>query len=110
LRTHTQSTSESLRQSSGNGWPGPDDAPGPAQKPAQAARIHQTADLNRTFPGWSGWSGYFKHAKASELSGIDGWIRMRLRTILRKRRGLKGRGRGIDHQRWSNRYFKKLGL
>jgi RNA-directed DNA polymerase len=65
------------------------------------------ADLNRTLPGWF---GYFKNAKASELSGIDGWIRMRLRSILRKRRGLEGRGRGIDHQRWPNRYFEKLGL
>jgi RNA-directed DNA polymerase len=65
------------------------------------------ADLNRTLPGWF---GYFKHAKASELSGIDGWIRMRLRSILRKRRGLEGRGRGIDHHRWPNRYFTKLGL
>jgi RNA-directed DNA polymerase len=65
------------------------------------------ADLNRTLPGWF---GYFKHAKASELGGIDGWIRMRLRSILRKRRGLEGRGRGIDHHRWPNRYFEKLGL
>ena len=65
------------------------------------------ADLNRTLPGWF---GYFKHAKASQLGELDGWIRMRLRSILRKRRGLEGRGRGIDHQRWSNRYFKKLGL
>jgi RNA-directed DNA polymerase len=65
------------------------------------------ADLNLTL---SGWFGYFKHAKASELSVIDGWIRMRLRSILRKRRGLKGRGRGIDNQRWPNRYFTKLGL
>jgi RNA-directed DNA polymerase len=65
------------------------------------------ADLNRTLPGWF---GYFKHAKASQLGEIDGWIRMRLRSILRKRRGLEGRGRGIDHQRWPNRYFTKLGL
>ena len=65
------------------------------------------ADLNRTLPGWF---GYFKHVQASQLGGIDGWIRMRLRTILRKRRGLEGRGRGKDHQRWSNRYFEKLGL
>ena len=35
---------------------------------------------------------------------------MRLRSILRKRRGLEGRGRGSDHHRWPNRYFKKLGL
>jgi RNA-directed DNA polymerase len=65
------------------------------------------ADLNRTLPGWF---SYFKHARASELSGIDGWIRMRLRSILRKRCGRKGRGRGKDHQRWPNRYFTKLGL
>ncbi len=65
------------------------------------------ADLNRTL---SGWFGYFKHVKANELSGIDGWIRMRLRSILRKRHGLAGRGRGKDHQRWPNRYFTKLGL
>ena len=65
------------------------------------------ADLNRTLPGWF---GYFKHAKASDLGKIDGWIRMRLRSILRKRCGLEGRGGGIDHHRWSNRYFTKLGL
>jgi len=65
------------------------------------------ADLNRTL---SGWFGYFKQADASKLSGIDGWIRMRLRSILRKRRGLEGRGCGKDHQRWPNRYFMKLGL
>jgi RNA-directed DNA polymerase len=65
------------------------------------------ADLN---PALRGWFGYFKHVKASQLGEIDGWIRMRLRSILRKRRGLEGRGRGIDHQRWPNRYFKKLGL
>ena len=65
------------------------------------------ADLNRTLPGWF---GYFKHAKASVLIGMDGWIRMRLRSILRKRCGLKGRGRGEDHKRWPNCYFTRLGL
>jgi len=33
-----------------------------------------------------------------------------LRSILRKRAGRKGRGRGLDHHRWPNRYFTKLGL
>jgi len=65
------------------------------------------ADINRTL---ASWYGYFKHAKDSELGGIDGWIRMRLRSILRKRRGCKGRGRGRDHQRWPNHYFTELGL
>jgi RNA-directed DNA polymerase len=55
------------------------------------------ADLNRTLVGWY---AYFKHVKDSELAAVDGWIRMRLRSILRKRRGGKGRGHGSDHQRW----------
>jgi RNA-directed DNA polymerase len=65
------------------------------------------AELN---PKLQGWFGYFKHAYPGQLGQIDGWIRGRLRSILRKRRGLKGRGRGKDHQRWPNRYFTELGL
>ena len=65
------------------------------------------AELNRTLRGWY---GYFKHAHTGQLGEIDGWIRGRLRSILRKRRGGKGRGRGLDHRRWPNRYFTGLGL
>jgi RNA-directed DNA polymerase len=65
------------------------------------------ADLNRTLRGWY---GYFKHASPGHLGQIDGWVRMRLRSILRKRHRGKGRGRGRDHQRWPNRYFTDLGL
>lgn len=65
------------------------------------------ADIN---PKLKGWYEYFKHAHHTELSSIDGWVRMRLRSILRKRSKRKGRGRGRDHQRWRNRYFENLGL
>ncbi len=57
-----------------------------------------------------GWFEYFKHSIANELEKLDGWIRMRLRSILRKRHGGKGRGRGWDHTKWSNAYFVELGL
>jgi RNA-directed DNA polymerase len=57
-----------------------------------------------------GWMAYFKHAHKATFPGLDGWIRMRLRSILRKRHRLKGRGRGADHQRWPNAFFAKLGL
>jgi RNA-directed DNA polymerase len=57
-----------------------------------------------------GWYGYFRQASREALGEIDGWTRGRLRSILRKRRGGKGRGRGLDHQRWGNRYFAELGL
>jgi RNA-directed DNA polymerase len=57
-----------------------------------------------------GWYGYFWHASADALAEMDGWVRGRLRSILRKRRGGKGRGRGSDHHRWGNGYFAELGL
>lgn len=64
-------------------------------------------EVNRTLQGWF---GYFKHSHESELKEIDQWLRGRLRTILRKRRGGKGRSRGNDHHRWPNHYFTRLGL
>jgi RNA-directed DNA polymerase len=57
-----------------------------------------------------GWYGYFRHASADALAEMDGWVRGRLRSILRKRRGGKGQGRGQDHHRWGNGYFAELGL
>jgi len=58
-----------------------------------------------------GWFVYFQHSSyANVFQGIDGWVRGRLRGILRKHRGGRGRGRGRDHQRWPNSYFADLGL
>ena len=57
-----------------------------------------------------GWFEYFKHGHFTTFKRCDGWIRMRLRSILRKRIHLKGRGRGKDHQRWTNAYFAEHGL
>ena len=48
-------------------------------------------------------------AKA-QVSARRKYVRGRLRSILRKRVGLKGRGRGLDHQRWQNNYFHAQGL
>ena len=61
-------------------------------------------------PKQAGFYGYFKHASASALEVLDGWVRGRLRGILRKRAGLRGRGRGRDHQKWPNHYFSALGF
>jgi len=61
-------------------------------------------------PKLQGWYGYFKQAEIGEHTKLDGWLRMRLRSVLRKRQKKKGRGRGSDHQRWPNRYFEELGL
>lgn len=65
------------------------------------------SDVNKTL---CGWFGYFKHGHYMTFGPLDGWIRMRLRSILRKRAGLRGRGRGQDHYTWPNAYFAQRGL
>lgn len=57
-----------------------------------------------------GWFGYFKHSYRTTFPGIDSFTRGRLRSILRKRAGRRGRARGWDHQEWRNHYFTELGL
>jgi len=64
-------------------------------------------DVNFTLRGWF---EYFKHSHRTSFVPLDGWVRMRLRSILRKRRGRRGRGRGLDHHRWPNAYFATHGL
>ena len=68
------------------------------------------AIIRKLNPLLKGWYQYFKHVKLNCLREVDGWIRMRLRSILRKRNRLKGKGRGKDHKKWSNSYFRELGL
>jgi RNA-directed DNA polymerase len=65
------------------------------------------AQLN---PSLRGWFGYFKQAYITQHRSLDGWIRMRLRSIYRKRHRKRGRGRGCDHQQWPNQHFTELGL
>ncbi len=60
-------------------------------------------------PTLRGWFEYFKHSYKTTFPELDGWIRGRLRSILRKRQKKRGRGRGSDHQRWPNAYFADLG-
>ena len=65
------------------------------------------AEANATIRGWY---GYFKHSHKTAFSRLDGWVRMRLRSMLRRRMGLRGRGRGEDHHRWPNAFFAEQGL
>jgi RNA-directed DNA polymerase len=57
-----------------------------------------------------GWFTYFRHCHWRVFRGLDGWIRGRLRSILRKRSKRRGRGRGRDHSRWPNVFFDEQGL
>ena len=68
------------------------------------------AIVKKLRPKLQGFFNYFQNVRAGVLNEMDGWIRGRLRSILRKRAGGKGRGRGLDHYRWPNRYFNEQGL
>jgi RNA-directed DNA polymerase len=57
-----------------------------------------------------GWFEYYKHSNRTTFVEVDGWIRQRLRSVLRKRRNCQGRARGRDYQRWPNAFFAKHGL
>ena len=57
-----------------------------------------------------GWFEYFKHSHKATFPPLDSWVRMRLRSILRKRAGGRGRGHGRDHYRWPNAFFAGHGL
>jgi len=66
--------------------------------------------IARLNPILTGWFEYFKHGRPYDLYSVDKWVRMRLRSIFRKRHKGRGRGRGLDHIRWPNAFFADVGL
>jgi len=66
------------------------------------------SDLN---PAIKGWFEYFKHSHHHTFNSLDGFIRRRLRAVLRKQKKRPGSGRtGRDHRHWPNAFFAELGL
>jgi len=67
------------------------------------------ADVNQTLRGWF---AYFQHGTRRPLyKDLDGWLRMRLRSLLRRRQG----GHGVARNQrasftWPNRFFAAQGL
>ncbi len=67
------------------------------------------ADINSTLRGWF---GYFQHSHRPTFRMVDGWVRRRLRSILRRQQRYEGiaKTHGADHVRWPNAFFAKHGL
>lgn len=62
-------------------------------------------------PTLRGWFGYFKHAHRWTFKEVDGFVRRRLRAILRKQNKRPGMGKCLnDHKRWPNSFFATFGL
>ena len=57
---------------------------------ADIRRGHEMYDRRTQQKRLRGWYEYFKHSHKTTFPRIDSWIRMRLRSILRKSRGGKG--------------------
>lgn len=67
--------------------------------------------IARVNPILRGWYGYFRESHRSGLAGPDGWLRRRLRAMLRKREKRPGYGLSQgDSRRWPNRWFAGQGL
>jgi len=70
-----------------------------ADSPCQRTRdAHIIQRCNRVTRGWY---EYFRHSKPNTFATMDGWVRQRLRAILRKRRGDAAEAGASDHQRWA---------
>ncbi len=65
------------------------------------------ASLNPTLRGWY---GYFRHSWWATFKDVDGFVRRRLRSILRGFQKRKGTTRPVDHFRYPNRIFESMGL
>ena len=61
-------------------------------------------------PVLRGWFNYFRASAKTPLMRLDGWVRLRLRSILRRRHKHHGPGRGWSNIQWPNAYFRELGL
>jgi len=64
-------------------------------------------EVNRTVRGWG---NYFQGGVENVPQKLESWVRMRLRSVQRRRDKRKGRGRGRDHNRYPNAWFAERGL
>jgi RNA-directed DNA polymerase len=67
-------------------------------------------NISRLNPVLRGWFGYFKQSHHTTFTPLDKWLRMRLRSLLRKRRKRRGRAGSRDNRRWPNAFFATQGL
>jgi RNA-directed DNA polymerase len=61
-------------------------------------------------PTLRGWYGYFKGSIVSNLEDVDGWVRQRLRSLLRHRKKRRGISKGREKTEMTNQWFAERGL
>lgn len=63
--------------------------------------------LNRVLRGWA---NYFRGGVRNVPVRLDKWVRMRVRSVVRRREGRRGPARGKDHQRYASAWLTAQGL
>jgi len=77
----------------------------------RANGLSLAAIVAKANPILRGWRAYFQDSHPTGLSSPDGWLRRRLRAMLRKRSKRPGYGLSkADSQQWPNRWFAAHGL
>lgn len=61
-------------------------------------------------PTLKGWYAYFRASLPTALEAVDGWVRRRLRSIVRFRRGRRGISKGRENAELTNQWFAARGL
>ncbi len=80
----------------------------------QRTRRTQGGSLRQIITGLNrvlrGWANYFRGGVRNVPVRLDQWVRMRVRSVVRRRAGRRGRARGKDHQRYANAWLTAQGL
>jgi len=66
--------------------------------------------INDINPKIRGWFEYYKHSWHYTFPALDGWVRKRLRCILRRRQKKKGIAKGSSNFKWRNKFFEDNGF
>lgn len=65
------------------------------------------AEINPTLRGWY---AYFKESLPNTFVWMDGWVRQRLRSIIRRRNKRQGISKGRENAQFPNQWFAERGL
>lgn len=77
----------------------------------RASGVSLRTVVRRLNPVLRGWFAYFQHAARPTFRGEDGFIRRRLRSMLRKHARRPGAGIcRADHRQWPVSFFAAMGL
>ena len=80
------------------------------KKTGRSNQYSMRAIIAQIKPIQRGWFEYYKHCYHTEFPGVDGWIRRRLRSILKRRERRYGIATAKDNAKYPNITFDRCGF